>query len=273
VFFVPSLPVNLLSVSAVESKGKAVHFEDGVCKIQNKNGTTLLTASKRGRLYLLDGVKSEEKNSDEVKSETKSDDKALIADGKPKNTVSLWHQRMGHLNVPDVKRLADAKMATGVKYDKRDEIDFCEACVKGKSQRKPFPKKATRRAEKPLQLIHSDVCGPMRTQSIGGARYFVTFIDDCTRYVTAYLMKKKSETLEKFQEYQKWSENFHSRRIQILRSDNGSEYINNDFKRHLRETGISPEFSTPYSSQQNGVPERQNRTLAEMARAMLNLLE
>jgi hypothetical protein len=126
------------------------------------------------------------------------------------------------------------------------------------------------RATKPLEIVHSDVCGPMRTTSLGGARYFVTYIDDFSRKVWVYLLKSKGECLEKFKEFKALVETQSEHKIKVFRSDNGGEYISKGFQGFLKAHGIEKQTFTPYRPQQNGVAERANRTLVEMARSMLH---
>jgi transposase InsO family protein len=126
------------------------------------------------------------------------------------------------------------------------------------------------RATKPLEIVHSDVCGPMRTTSSGGARYVVTYIDNFSRKVWVYLLKSKGECLEKFKEFKALVEKQLEYKIKVFRSDNGGEYISKRFQGFLKAHGIEKQTSTPYRPQQNGVAERANRTLMEMVRSMLH---
>jgi hypothetical protein len=142
--------------------------------------------------------------------------------------------------------------------------------IEGKQHRKPFPSDGGMRATKPLEIVHSDVCGPMRTTSLGGARYFVTYIVDFSRKVWVYLLKSKGECLEKFKEFKAFVETQSEHKIKVFRSDNGGEYISKGFKGFLKAHGIEKQTSTPYRPQQNGVAERANHTLVEMARSMLH---
>ena len=119
-------------------------------------------------------------------------------------------------------------------------------------------------------LIHTDVCGPMRNESFGGSRYFITFIDDYSRYSTVYILKRKSEALEYFKTYEKSCLTQLGYQVRSLRSDNGGEYVSQEFESYLKERGIKHETTSPHSPQQNGVAERKNRTLCEAARSMLN---
>jgi len=101
----------------------------------------------------------------------------------------------------------------------------CEACIEGKHQRTSFPKDEASRASKLLELVHSDVCEPMKTTSRGGARYFVTFIDDFSRKTHVYLLKAKGEVFNKFKAYKALVENQTGMKIKTLRSDNGGEFV------------------------------------------------
>ena len=151
---------------------------------------------------------------------------------------------------------------------KKVKLSTCEHCLKGKLTRKPFGK-ATR-AEFPLQLIHSDVCGPMNMRARYGAYYFITFIDDYSRYGVVYLISHKSEALSCFKTFMNIVENQLDRRIKALRTDRGREYLSEEFKTLCDEKGIEHQLSIPRTPQYNGVAERRNRTLLDMVRSMLS---
>ena len=123
---------------------------------------------------------------------------------------------------------------------------------------------------KRLQLIHSDVCDPMQTESIGGRSYFVTFIDDYSRCCAVYFLKHKSEVFEKFKEFEAIVTNECNDGIKTLRINNGGEYLSDEFKTYLISKRICHEMSAPYTPQQNGIAERMNRTLMESAHSMLS---
>ena len=131
----------------------------------------------------------------------------------------------------------------------------------------PFNAKG-RRAQELLELVHTDLCGPMSTQAKGGYEYFITFIDDYSRYGYVYLMKQKSETFEKFKEFRAEVENQLSKHIKAIRSDRGGEYLLGDFKDYLTQNGIVSQLTAPGTPQQNGVVERRNMTLWEMVRSI-----
>ena len=165
--------------------------------------------------------------------------------------------------------MAHKELAIGIKLPKCAKLSFCEGCIAGKMKRKPFKSVGEIRSKRRLQLVHSDVCGPMPTESIGGNKYFVTFIDDYSRYCVIYVIKSKSEVPEKFKEFEARVHNVCGLQIGTLRSDNGGEYLSKEFRAYLKSKGIHHELTVPYSPEQNGVAERMNRTLMEMARSMM----
>eukprot|EP00253_Pinus_taeda_P009922 PITA_09922 len=146
---------------------------------------------------------------------------------------------------------------------------LCEGCILGKQHRENFPSGKSIRAKAPLDIIHSDLCGPMQAASLAGNQYFLTFIDDFTRKTWIYFLKNKSEVFEKFRNFKALVENQSGLHIKVLRTDRGGEYISKEFLRFCRENGIHKQFTARYTPQQNGVAERKNRTIMDMARSML----
>ena len=121
--------------------------------------------------------------------------------------------------------------------------------------KRPFSGKGER-AKEPLELVHSNVCVPLNVQARGGYEYFVSFIDDFSRYAYIYLMQQKSETFEKFKEFRVEAEKQLGRSLKTFWSDRGGEYLDNEFTDHLIENGIVSQLSTPDDPQLNGVAER-----------------
>ena len=120
------------------------------------------------------------------------------------------------------------------------------------------------RATELLKIIHSDVCGPMNIEARDGYRYFLTFTDDLSRYGYIYLMKHKSETFEKFKEFQSEVENYRNKKIKFLRSDRGGKCLSYEFGLHLKQCGIVSQLTPPGTPQRYGVSGRHNRTLLDM---------
>ncbi|XP_063370326.1 uncharacterized protein LOC134658603 [Cydia amplana] len=166
------------------------------------------------------------------------------------------------LLVPDLS--ANLLSDTGLQ-----ELKDCATCLKGKMASQPYPSASTHRASQALQLIHSDVMGPLPVESWGGSRYVVTFTDDHTRMTHAYTLKKKNEVLATFINYKNLVEKQYGLPIRTLRSDGGGEYCSHAFTDYLTKHGIVHQTTVPYSPSQNGVSERLNRILLDKVRCML----
>ena len=123
------------------------------------------------------------------------------------NKADLWHQRFGHLGILGLRKLQADDMVTHLDLGKHIELEFCEGWVYGKQHCDALSTKGAIHATKLLELIHSDINGPMRTTSHGGAKYFVTFIDDFSRKTFVYFMKQKGEVLSKFKIFKALVEN------------------------------------------------------------------
>jgi hypothetical protein len=170
-----------------------------------------------------------------------------------------------------IKKLVPSVRGLEIQSENIDSSDknHCETCISTKMTKKPF-KSSERRATKPLELVHSDIAGPMRTPTAnGGELYVINFVDDFSRHTKVYLMKRKSQALEKFKEYIADVGRPNIICVKSLRSDNGGEYKSEEFNKFCREYGIKRELTIPNTPEQNGVAERNWRTLFEMTRGML----
>jgi transposase InsO family protein len=145
----------------------------------------------------------------------------------------------------------------------------CHVCVESKQPRKPH-KAAEARNLAPLELVHSDLCKMNGILTKGGKRYFLTFIDDFTKFCYVYLLKTKDEVFNYFKTYKAEVENQLERKIKWLRSDRGGEYFSNVFDEFYVEHGIIHERTPPFSPQSNRIAERKNRTLTDLVNAMLS---
>ncbi|KAK1419766.1 hypothetical protein QVD17_29081 [Tagetes erecta] len=152
------------------------------------------------------------------------------------------------------------------------ESRVCDSCLAGKQSRLPFPNQTTYRARKPLELVHTDLCGPITPSTLAGNRYFILFVDDYSRYAWIYTIKTKDEALNVFKKFKHEVELELSLKIKALKSDRGGEFLNRLFTNYCDETGIKRLFTAPYSPQQNGVVERRNRTIMNATRSMLKTM-
>ena len=277
VLHVTALAKNLVSVSSIAVENDAeVVFDKEKCTVYTEDQKLVIgSLSENGKLYKM--------NHPPVKYGS-STGQSMINSHFANYSVSaspseLWHHRLGHLNNKYMRDMYIRSMVDGMKMNMggKDHVS-CEACILGKMQRNSCPKVSSNRASRLLELIHTDVCGPMQVPSIGGNRYFVTFTDDFSRYTTVYFMKNKSEVFSMFKEYANLVENKTGCKIKKLnfwstvksvRSDNGGEYLSKAFHAFCVEKGISHQLTNPYTPEQNGVSERLNRTIVESVRSML----
>uniref|UniRef100_A0AAG5DT47 Retrovirus-related Pol polyprotein from transposon TNT 1-94 n=1 Tax=Anopheles atroparvus TaxID=41427 RepID=A0AAG5DT47_ANOAO len=249
VLYVPELAVNLLSVSKMCQKGYTVTFRKQTCKVISPSNKLVAIGQESGGLYRL----------------KRSPGSLVNMVSRMEDNFKLWHRRLCHMSVGCMKRLET--MASGFEFRVTDGMQ-CVPCIQGKHHRHPFNIKG-QRADRVLELIHSDLCGPMETASIGGNRYFITFIDDSSRKAFVYFLKSKTEVFETFKHFKSYAENQTGEKIKRIRSDNGREYMNREMKLFLCQAGIHHETSAPYTPEQNGLAERMNRTIVEKARSML----
>ena len=176
---------------------------------------------------------------------------------------NLWHGRLGHVNYDTLRKLINSNHIPTFQIDAKHK---CETCVEAKLTQSYF--QSVERHTKPLNLIHSDICDLKLVQTRGCNKYFISFVDDSTKYCYVYLLKSKDEMIEKFVLYKNEVENQLNKKIKVLRSVRGGEY-ESSFVEFFAHHGIIYETTTPYSPQSNGVAKWKNHTLKEMMTAML----
>jgi hypothetical protein len=253
VYYVPDLKSNILSMGQLMEKGYSVFMKDRMMHLKDKGGRTLARIEMaKNRMYKI--------NLRNVREMCMKIDKA--------DKTSLWHARFGHLHYGGLKELVMKGMVHGLP-DMDYTKQFCEGCMIGKQARASFPKKGEYRATRCLELVHTDLCGPITPDSFGGKKYFITFIDDYSRKTWVYFLKEKAEAFEAFKRFKAMVEKISGCFIKALRSDRGGEYMSTAFSNFCDYHGIKRFLTAPYSPQQNGVAERKNRTILDMVRSML----
>ncbi|CAL5418427.1 unnamed protein product [Camellia sinensis] len=254
VLHVPTFSTNLLSVSSLTtSLNCSVTFFPTHCVFQDlATGKTIGNGRAQGGLYFLDAVPPV------VPSQAL---KCTI--GSSLSLLHQWHRRLGHPSFNVLEKLFPSLVR-----DCPRSIFGCDACELAKHKRTCYPS-INKRSTFPFMLIHTDVWGPSPVVSTSGYRWFVTFIDCFSRVTWIYLLRTKSEVFSCFQTFHKMVTNLFNAQIKILRSDNGTEYVDGVFRAYLEEHGILYQTSCVGTPQQNGVAERKNGHLLEVARSLL----
>lgn len=253
VLYVPDLDMNLVSVSKLVQKGATVTFSETGCTISRGSRIAAVAPRYMGLYHLRLAEQAG----------------AAMEQSCGKHCVHEWHRKLGHRDVQAIREMENKQLATGIKVGSCSSNITCETCLQGKMTRLPFPKKAKIKSKAVLDLVHSDLCGPMNTVTPGGHRYFLTLIDDFSRYTTLYFLHKKSETVEAIKDFVRCMKTRFGKPPKMIRSDQGGEYRATELVRFLKDEGILQQFTTAYTPQQNGVAERKNRSLVEMARCMI----
>ena len=161
--------------------------------------------------------------------------------------INIWHKRIGHVNLQRLKMMQSKEIVTGLpKFRVEGMQKICEACQFGKQARGAFPhdKNVSKNV---FDVVHTDVWGPAKTATMGGCRYYVTFIDDHTRKVWVYFMKEKSEVFSHFQNFKVMVEKQIGFYIKCISSDGGGEYLSNKFFDFLQKNGIRRNFTCRYT--------------------------
>ncbi|POM74969.1 Integrase catalytic core protein, partial [Phytophthora palmivora] len=255
VLYIPEVEGSLISESKLVEKNVVAQFSKHKC-VFHYGDAKVMEAMRCGNVYKL---------------KTVGDEVCNVAMTPRKEPWAVVHARLGRIPLKRYEQLltmADGvpEVADGVNSDA-----ICAGCCMGKMRADDFPRYPEKLVKSAgvLDLVHTDVMGPMQTKTSGGCTYVVTFIDDYSRHVTVYFMKAKSDVLSKFKIFKAALENATGQRIKRLRSDNGGEYTGRQFEAYLNNCGIKHEKTVPYAPQQNGLAERMNWSLVEMARCML----
>jgi len=251
VLIVPNLEFNLISVSRLEMNGFKIVIENGKATIMLEN-RKIAVAVRQVKLYKLSAFIANE--SECACLSTKID-------------AYLWHKRLGHISKNNLKELS--KLVDGLDINPVDlNWESCEICVEGKQTKLPHKQERVR-AKRPLQLVHSDLMGPITPESHDDKRYILTFIDDFTHFTAVYLLKTKSEVFHFFKVFEAMATAHFNLRMSRFRCDNGREYLSTEMKDYFKKQGIQYELTIRYTPEQNGVAERMNRTILEKGRCML----
>jgi transposase InsO family protein len=266
ILYIPGMYKNLLSVGKFADDGHYTLFGPKKCWIfakHNPNQVILTrTRSHSNSLYRLNTSLQ-----GRTSSPTTANATANILQTAPSPT-KLWHGRTGHLNYQSLYHLSKRDMVTGLPPLPLLKTT-CEPCILGKQHRTAIPKTSEIPISEILQLVHSDLCGPLPQKSMTGSRYILTFIDHFSRYSWVYFLNTKSETFEVFKQWRAQVEKETYKKLSCLRMDRGGEYLSSEFQHYCKLHGILRQLTTAGTPQQNGMVERKNRYLLETTRSLL----
>nr|GEW08747.1 retrovirus-related Pol polyprotein from transposon TNT 1-94 [Tanacetum cinerariifolium] len=257
VYYVEGLGHNLFSVGQFCYKGLEVAFRKSTCLVRNEDGVDLLTGDRLSNFYTI--------SLNEVASNSST---CLLAKASSSQSL-LWHQRLSHLNFSTINNLMKNNLVQGVPKMKFKKDHLCSACEQGKTHRKHHKSKTAFASNKLLYLLHMDLCGPIRIESINGKRYVLVVVNDYSRYTCVFFLHSKDEASDVIISFIKKTQVNLQLQVQRVRTDNGTEFKNKTLAKFFDEVGITQQFSAASTPQQNGVVERRNRTLVEAARTML----
>nr|GEZ50619.1 hypothetical protein [Tanacetum cinerariifolium] len=237
--------------------GLEVAFQKYACFIINEDGIDLLNGDPLSNLYTIS------LNEDASNSLT-----CLLAKAFSSQSW-LWHQRLSHLNFATINNLVKNNLVEGLPKMKFKKDHLFSACEQGKILQKYIKSKMAFALNKPLYLLHMDLCGPMHVESINGKRYVLVVVDDYSRYTWVFFLHSKDEASEVIISFIKKTQVNLQLQVQRVRTDNDTNLKNKTLAKFFDEVGITQQFSAARTPQQNGVVERRNRTLVEDARTML----
>nr|GEX18770.1 hypothetical protein [Tanacetum cinerariifolium] len=257
VYYVKGLGHNVFSIGQFYDKALEVAFRKSTCFVRTEDGVDLLTGDRSSNLYTI------------ALNEVASNSSACLLAKAYSSQSWLWNQRLSHLNFATINNLMKNNHVQGLPKMKFKNDHLCSACEEGKIHQKHHNSKTDFASNKPLYLLHMDLCGPMRVENINGKRYVLVVVDDYSRFTWVFFLRFKDEASDVIISFIKKIQVNLKLQVQCVRTDNGTEFKNKTLAKFFDEVGITQQFSAARAPQQNGVVERRNRTLVEATRTML----
>jgi transposase InsO family protein len=257
VYYIPKLKNNLLNIGQLQEKGLAILIQHNACKLFHPTrGLIMEIAMTVNRMFII------------FAAIPLNESVAFFQAGEESET-QLWHNRFAHLRFKGLRTLYYKKMVERLPPLKAP-TKVCADCLVGKQRRENISKKSHWRASSKLQLIHSDICGPVNPESNSDKRYLITFIDDFSRKCWVYFISEKSEALNMFKRFKNLVEKEAGSLVGCLRTDRGGEFTSKEFNEYCSMNGIKRQLTAAYTPQQNDVAERKNQTIMNLVRSILS---
>jgi hypothetical protein len=254
--YVEELKANLLSINQFCDNDRVVQFSKKECNIFDSSGKWLIGGERTvDNCYGLSGLTT---------------DPQIFCHKATIDDSELWHQRLGHLNFSNMLKIAGKDVVKGLPKMEKTGKGICGSCQLGKQTRATHKKTSGIQTSRNLELFHMDLMGPTRTASLGGKKYILVIVDDFSRYTWTIPIRENSDAFDTAQHLFKKIQVEQNCQIMRIRSDHGREFENSMFEEFCLSYGIKQKFSSPITPQQNGVVERKNRVIQEMARVMIH---
>jgi len=262
VYHIPKLTLSLAYVSQLCDFGYSVIFSSNSCCVQDPHSGRLVgTGHRQGGLYVLDDLRV----FDTAAATSTTELLSSFRLNSSSYSFYLWHSRLRHVSAYRLRYLASTGALGKLQTS---DISNCCRCKLAKFSALPFNKSVSV-SHSPFDLVHSGVWGPSLVFTKGGSRYYVSFIDDYSRYCWVYLMKNRSEFFDIYHMFRAMVKTQHNVVIKCFRCDLGGEYTSNKFSELLPYDGTIHKTSCTDTPQHNGVAERKHRHIVEIARSLL----
>ncbi|KAJ9556204.1 LOW QUALITY PROTEIN: hypothetical protein OSB04_010818 [Centaurea solstitialis] len=266
--YVEGLGYNMFSSSQFCDNGYWVkQFQYG-SDVNDEDNNVILSARRNGNLYstVFRSIPQTQPQFEAI-----SDPRNAICPlaKASKEDSWLWHRRLCHQNFKDMNKLVSKNLVKGLPETRLSKDTLCPACEQGKMTRSSHPPRMDTNSKSPLDMIHMDLCGPTRTESLAQKKYMLVLVDEFSRFTWLEFLRPKSDAADRIIAFIKRIQVLLGRRVKKLRSDNGTKFRNAKLQSFLEDVGISHNFSAVRTPQQNEVVERKNRTLVEAARSMM----
>ncbi|KAJ9538656.1 LOW QUALITY PROTEIN: hypothetical protein OSB04_031389 [Centaurea solstitialis] len=254
--YVEGLGYNMFSSSQFYDNGYWVkQFQYG-SDVNDEDKNVILSARRNGNLYST-VFRSIPQTHPQFEAFSDPRNAICLLAKASKEDSWLWHRRLCHQNFKDMNKLVSKNLVKGLPETRLSKDTLCPACEQGKMTRSSHPPRMDTNSKSPLDMIHMDLCGPTRTESLARKKYMLVLVDEFSRFTWLEFLRAKSDAADRIIAFIKRIQVLLGRRVKKLRSDNEPN------------VGISHNFSAVRTPQQNGVVERKNRTLVEAARSMM----
>lgn len=236
VLYAPDAHSHFISESKLDNLGFTITRSRGTCRISHAGRTYGLAKQADGTYWLS------------------LEPQHTLQAAQVLPSADLWHRRFGHISHSAMRHFnGDQTRVTGFQFDPATKpASPCEGRELGKQHHSPHPL-SDKRATSLLELVHSDLMGPLQVQAFRTSHvYIATFLDDCSSFAALYYLTTKDQLRDALKQYVEWAERQTGKKLKALRSDRGGEYINHTLSEYLITKGIEHHFSMPGTPQQNG---------------------